>query len=490
MFESAEIGRSIDKKTYEKRLARLRADLLKAQHALAATKVRLVVLIGGVEGGGKTEVARRLVEWLDPRGLQVEAYGDSSDEIAERPPYWRYWTTLPAAGRGALLIGAWYTGPIVKRALKEIGGAEFDRELDRVLAFEAMLTRESTALAKIWLHLSKKGQRRRLRELEENPATAWRVSKRDWAFAGKYDRFRTVSEHALARTGAPEAEWTVIEAADSRYRDLTAGETLLAALRAALARAAQPEAACVPDRPKPPKVSVLTTLDLEKALNDEDYERKLAKQQARIAALTLRLRKDRRSLICAFEGVDAAGKGGAIRRLLSAIDARNARVMSVAAPTDEERAHPYLWRFWRNLPRLGRVTIYDRTWYGRVLVERVEGFCAPADWKRAYGEISAFEGELAESGVIVCKFWLQISPEEQLRRFKSRIKTPFKQYKLTEEDWRNRGKWDAYQAAALDMIEKTGTPESPWTLVEAQDKKWARVKVLKTVADRLEEELG
>ena len=226
------------------------------------------------------------------------------------------------------------------------------------------------------------------------------------------------------------------------------------------------------------------------ALGDKEYAKKLDKQQARIANLTLRLREERRALICAFEGVDAAGKGGSIRRLLSSIDARNARVMSVAAPTDEERAHPYLWRFWRNLPRLGHATIYDRTWYGRVLVERVEGFCAPEDWKRAYGEIAAFEEELSESGVILCKFWLQISPEEQLRRFKSRVKTPFKQYKLTEEDWRNRGKWDAYQAAALEMIERTGTPESPWTLVEAEDKHWARVKVLRTVADRLEEELG
>jgi polyphosphate:AMP phosphotransferase len=476
--------------THEKRLARLRAGLLKAQHALAVTKTRLIVLIGGVEGGGKTEVARRLLDWMDARGLQVEAYGDSSDEIDERPEYWRYWTTLPAAGRGALLIGAWYAGPIVARALKKAGSAEFDRALDRARAFEAMLTRESTALVKIWLHLSKKDQRRRLRELEKDPVTAWRVTKRDWKLAGKYDRFRKASGHALARTSLPEAPWSTIEASDRRERDLAAGETLLAALRAALERAARPEPARVPDRPSPPKLSALTELDLGKSLDEKEYAGELEEQQARIAALTRRLRKKRRSLICAFEGVDAAGKGGAIRRLLSAIDARNARVMAVAAPTDEERARPYLWRFWRNLPRLGRATIYDRTWYGRVLVERVEGFCAPEDWKRAYGEISAFEGELAESGAIICKFWLQISPEEQLRRFRSRIKTPFKQYKLTEEDWRNRGKWDAYQAAAIDMIERTDALEAPWTLIEAEDKRWARVKVLKTVADRLEEELG
>jgi len=490
MFESAEIGRTIDKKSYEKRVVRLRTDLLKDQQELARTHLRLVVLIGGVEGGGKTEVARRLVEWLDARGLQVEAFGDWSEEIAERPEYWRYWTGLPASGRGAILIGGWYTGPIVRRALKETGEGRFDRALDRAMAFEAMLTREDTVLVKLWLHLSKKAQRRRLRELEKDPATAWRVSKRDWDFASKYARFRGVCERALAKTSVPDAPWTVVEAEDRRWRDLSAGEAVLAAVRGGLARAKVAAPANVPDRPKPPALSVISRLDLTKSLDDDEYARKLDKQQARVAELTRLMRREKRALICAFEGVDAAGKGGAIRRLLDSIDARNARVMAVAAPTDEERAHPYLWRFWRNLPRLGRTTIYDRTWYGRVLVERVEGFCSTADWKRAYGEISAFEEELAESGIIVCKFWLQITPEEQLKRFQDRVKTPFKQYKITDEDWRNRGKWDAYQAAAVEMIEKTSAPGAPWTLVEAQDKKWARVKVLKTVADRLEEELG
>ncbi len=490
MFESAEIGRSVGKKEYEKRLDRLRTDLLKTQHALAGTKLRLVVLVGGVEGGGKTSVARRLVDWMDARGLQVEAYGEYSDEEAERPEFWRYWRTLPASGRGSILVGTWYTRPIVQRALKEISEGDFEVALDRISAFEDMLAREDTVIVKLWLHLSKKEQRRRLKQLEKDPATAWRVCRRDWEFCGLYDRFRKVSERALARTGTVRAPWTVIEATDVHYRDLTAGDTVLAAMTDALKRAAAPVPANVPDRPKPPKVTVLSKLDLTKALDADEYARKLDKQQARVAKLTRRMRKQGRSLICAFEGVDAAGKGGAIRRLIASIDARNVRTMAVAAPTDEERAHPYLWRFWRQLPRLGHATVYDRSWYGRVLVERVEGFCAPDDWKRAFGEITAFEEELSESGVVVCKFWLQIGADEQLKRFKDRVKTPFKQYKLTEEDWRNRAKWDAYQAAACEMFEKTGTPFAPWTLVEAQDKRWARVKVLKTVADRLEEELG
>jgi polyphosphate kinase 2 (PPK2 family) len=295
------------------------------------------------------------------------------------------------------------------------------------------------------------------------------VTKQDWEFSKKYDRFREICERALTKTSVAGAPWTVIEATDRRYRDLAAGEAVLSALEAALkgASAAAPKPA--PDRSKPPKISILSRLDLTKTL-EGDHVKKFEKQQTRVALLSRLLRKEGRSLICAFEGVDAAGKGGAIRRLLGAIDVRNARVMAVAAPTDEERAHPYLWRFWRNLPRLGHATIYDR--------------------KRAYAEIVDFESELAESGAIVCKFWLQISPEEQLRRFKDRVKTPFKQYKITEDDWRNRGKWDAYQAAAVDMIEKTSAPDAPWTLIEAEDKRWARLQVMKTVADRLEAELG
>jgi polyphosphate:AMP phosphotransferase len=488
MFEAAELGRTVSKEEFEKRVDGLRAQLISAQHALAGTRLRLLLLIGGVEGAGKTELARRFLGWLDPRGLKVESFADPSDEEEERPEYWRYWRALPPAGHGAILVSSWYSRPIVQRALGKLGEGGFDQALDRAAAFETMLVREDTALVKLWLHLSKHEQKKRLEELESDPLTSWRVTKQDWRYAARYGRFRDASERALARTGAPEAPWTVIEAADRRYRDLAAGAALLKGLQEAVRRGKEPRPAGKPDRPKPPKVSLLSELELGKEAG-KGYEKKFHKRETRLALAARKLRKQGRALICVFEGVDAAGKGGAIRRLLDALDVRNARVMAVAAPTDEEKAHPYLWRFWRQLPRLGQATIYDRSWYGRVLVERVEGFCAPEDWRRAFGEISAFEEELAESGVIVCKFWLQISPQEQLRRFKARVKTPFKQYKITDEDWRNRGKWDAYQAAALDMIEKTSTPYAPWTLIPAEDKRYARLKVLKAVADRLEDEL-
>jgi polyphosphate kinase 2 (PPK2 family) len=231
-------------------------------------------------------------------------------------------------------------------------------------------------------------------------------------------------------------------------------------------------------------------MNLKLALEEEKYDTELSKWQGRLAELMRDPRFKNRSLVCAFEGADAAGKGGAIRRIGAAMDARQYQVIPVAAPTEEERGQPYLWRFWRHLPRKGHVAIFDRTWYGRVLVERVEGYCTENDWSRAYTEINDFEHELADSGVIVVKFWLQISQAEQLKRFKEREKVEFKRFKITEEDWRNREKWDAYQQAICDMVERTSTGNAPWTLVEANDKSYARVKILRTLAERLESELA
>jgi polyphosphate kinase 2 (PPK2 family) len=187
-----------------------------------------------------------------------------------------------------------------------------------------------------------------------------------------------------------------------------------------------------------------------------------------------------------FEGWDAAGKGGAIRRVTAALDARDYKVIPIAAPTDEEKAHHYLWRFWRHLSKAGRVTIYDRSWYGRVLVERIEGFASTEEWMRAYSEINDFEEQLIDSGMVLGKFWVHITKEEQAARFEARAQIPWKAWKLTEEDWRNRDKWDAYESAVNDMIERTSTRKAPWTLIEGNNKHFARVKVLETVCEKLE----
>jgi len=490
MFETAEVGNAVEKSTYKREEAKLRQTLLEAQKALAGSKLAVVVLVGGVEGAGKTHMVNQMLEWLDARGIETHAMGAPSDEERERPPMWRFWRLLPPAGRMGIFLGSWYTEPIVGRAMGTLSGGAFDQAMDRIVDFEEMLDHENVLVVKVWLHLKKELVKKRFEKLEADPLTAWRITKQDWSFFRRYDRFRAVSERALRRTGTGAAPWHIVEATDWRYRNLTVGRLLqdtIAERLDRMAKAPKPERA--PDHPKPPKVSVLTNLDLTRTLSESKYEKALEKLQGDLNRLSRRLYEKRKSLTVVFEGPDAAGKGGAIRRLMQGTDVRDTRVISIAAPTEEERSHPYLWRFWRHLPRLGKVTIYDRSWYGRVLVERVEGFCPKEDWQRAFGEINAFEEQLTDFGIVLVKFWLAITPQEQLRRFKDREVTPYKQYKITEEDWRNRAKWDAYEAAAVDMFERTSGANAPWVQVEAVDKNYARVKVLETVVKRLKRTL-
>jgi polyphosphate:AMP phosphotransferase len=380
----------------------------------------------------------------------------------------------------------------VNRVYERIDENTFQRDLNRIREFERMLTLEGVPVLKYWLHLSKADEKKRIKQLEADPRARWRLHGSARKFLKRYDDFRRVSERALRETSLGYAPWNVVEAADNEYRNLTVATSVLQALEDALAEL-EAQSAKRPTRkpalPKPGRMNVIRRLDLTRSLTETAYDKRLEVAQADVGRLTHKLAKAGRSLTLVFEGADAGGKGGTIRRLTGAMSPYLYRVTGIAAPTDEERAHPYLWRFWRPLPRRGRVTVYDRSWYGRVLVERIEGFARPDEWRRAYAEINEFEEQLAEAGNIIAKFWLAISASEQLRRFKDRQTTPYKQYKITEEDWRNRAKWDAYEAAACDMIERTSTEYAPWVLVEANDKLWARVKVVETVRDRLREAL-
>jgi len=491
VFESAELGHTIDKATFDAELPPLRQALLAAQlRLLQAKRFPVIVLINGVDGAGKGETVNALNAWMDPRHIRSHAFGDPSDEEAERPPMWRFWRALPPAGRIGVLFGSWYTQPIVDRVLGKSRKSDLAQSISTIEHFERMLTDEGALLLKFWFHLGKDRQKRRLRELEKDKKTRWRVTEQDWENFGRYDRFREVSAHTLRETSTGNAPWVIVDGSDERYRTLTVGKAILKAIEQRLdapagSHARQPARETV-SPPVDRELNVLRALDLTHKVDKKTYERELEHYQGKLNLLCRSEKFAKKSLVAVFEGWDAAGKGGAIRRVTGALDARQYAVIPIAAPTEEERVQPYLWRFWRHLPRLGHVTIFDRSWYGRVLVERVEGFCAEQDWNRAYAEINDFEEQLVQSNVVVAKFWLQVSKEEQLRRFEDRQVTDFKKHKITEEDWRNREKWDSYERAICDMVDRTSTEIAPWTLVPAEDKNHTRLTILKTIVARLE----
>ena len=488
MFESAELGQEISKADYEKEVPELREALLDVQHDLRESgKFQVIILIGGVDGAGKSETVKILNEWMDPRFIETNAMGAATEEELAHPPMWRFWRALPPRGKIGIFFGSWYTAPIVNMVYGRIKGRDLDRAMEGVIRFERMLLDEGALILKFWLHLSKDVQKKRLEKLEQNPETRWRVTETEWAHFKVYDQFRKISERALMHTSTPDAPWIIVEGTDPRYRYLTIGKEILGALRRRLdggEQSAVPKPA--PALPPVDEKFQLKSLDFSQNMTKKEYDKELEKYQRKLNLL-VRSRKFRKiSAILVFEGSDAAGKGGGVRRVTGALDPRSYRIIPVAAPTEEEKLHPYLWRFWRNIPRNGNFTIFDRSWYGRLLVERVEGFCSPAGWMRAYGEINDFEEQLARSGGVVIKFWLSITKDEQLKRFREREVTGFKRFKITEEDWRNRKRWNKYELAVGEMIDRTSTDTAPWTVVEANNKYYARVKILKEICARIE----
>ncbi len=493
MFESAELGHKVDKKTYDQQVPGLREALLDAQFDLISRRpFPVILLIGGVDGAGRSESVNLLNAWLDPRHIETHGMGEPSDEERDRPPMWRFWRLLPAKGKIGVFQGSWYSLPLLARVYGEIGNGALEKAMTRINRFERMLADEGALILKYWFHLSKPRQEKRLKALEKDPRTRWRVTERDWRHFRLYDEFFRVSSQCLRTTSTALAPWYIIEGADERYRALTFSRILLDSLRR---RLDEPESVAhhAPAPPTPPRVDtlhVLKALDQSQSLSKPRYQEQLEDLQGRLNLLTRHAGFKDISVVCVFEGSDAAGKGGSIRRITGALDARIYQVIPIAAPTDEEKAHPYLWRFWRHLPRRGRFTLFDRSWYGRVLVERVEGYCSEYDWMRAYNEINEFETQLVEHDMVVVKFWLAITADEQLKRFKARESTGFKRFKITDEDWRNREKWAEYEQAVCDMVDRTSTEIAPWTLVPANDKYHARIQVLRTLCERIEAKLN
>ncbi|MEM7409325.1 MAG: polyphosphate:AMP phosphotransferase [Myxococcota bacterium] len=487
MLESVPETR-LSKKEFEARTPELRVALLMAQRALREAAERSVLLmIAGDDRPGATSVFNRLHEWLDARYLVSRAFGPAFAGEDAYPAFWRYWRDLPAKGRVGVWFGGWPQAQLAKRVRGELDDATYARELEHFEAFERGLAADGVELVKLWVHLPAEDHEKRLKEAE-TPNGEWRLDELDWKICDDFETLRPEAEALLLRTDRAESPWQVLHGGDAQGRDWRAGEIALAALeRAAVAQAPPPPSPSPNSSPSP---TVLDRVDLSSSLEKSDYRERRDAAQRTLFELVNRAEHGGLRTVLVFEGWDAAGKGGAIRRITQAVDARDTRVFPIAAPSGEEHRYPYLWRFWRRLPPAGRLAIFDRSWYGRVLVERIEGFAQEADWRRAYAEINDFEAQLAAAPSVVLKFWLHIDPEEQLRRFEARKDTPHKRHKITDEDYRNREKWAAYTEAVHEMVVRTDTPAAPWHLVPANDKRFARVAVLEHVVRALGESLG
>lgn len=494
MFEIAELGHSVSKADYNEQVPELRTQLLTVQQQLKSCDFPVIILISGVDGGGKGDVINLLNEWMDPRYIRTFAFGTPSDEEKERPKFWRFWRTLPPKGSIGINVGSWYSDPLAKRVSGQIDDNALQIELMEIRQLEQELIDDGALIIKCWLHLKKDEQKKRLKALEKDPETSWMVTDRDKKHLKMYDDFVGVAERVLTDTSTGDAPWLIVEGSDLRYSSLTVGKHICNRIQQQIKRREAEKIARAAFQPPVhilPVVqqNLLDSLDLTLTLEKKDYVQELAFYQGKLNKLAREAHQQHHSTILVFEGWDAGGKGGAIRRLTHAIDARSYQIIPIAAPTDEEKQQHYLWRFWRHIPRAGIMTIYDRSWYGRVLVERVEGYATEQEWQRSYSEIVNFEEALAAHGILVLKFWLHIDKDEQLRRFKEREQIPYKQYKITEEDYRNRDRWDDYQVAVNDMVTRTSTKAAPWILVEANDKKYARIKILKTFCEKLEKAL-
>jgi len=487
-------GRRLTRLEYKHALPKLQDRLLDAQFELRQAQSRAVVMIvTGIPAAGRSEVVNELLGWLDPKLVTVYGFRGMNDVECQRPVLWRYWRIVPPKGRIAILHAGWYQ-ELMQLAGRGRSGKgsrppELKRAVDRIRQLERMLVQDGVSLVKVHLHVAPETQKKRLDALQSDKTTRWRVSTEDRRLARDYHAIERTLESILAATEQPTAPWHVVDGTDAEHRALEVGRRLLAGLEVAQ----RPPAAAPAAPSKAAKLATrvsLTSLPTGARVAEEEYDEQLEQLQGRLALLSRRKHFERHAVVAVFEGMDASGKGGAIRRITAALDARQFRVVPISAPSPDELARPYLWRFWFHLPPRGNYTIFDRSWYGRVLVERVRALAPARDWQRAYAEINEFELQLAEHSVIVAKFWLSVSRAEQLARFGERDRNPLKRFKVDPEDWMNRKHWNEYQRAARDMIARTDTAHAPWTVVAADDKRHARLVVLRALADRIETALG
>ena len=514
MLEKVDLTKKLSKEEYKEKMPHLEAELGRLQRECKALGIPIVIVFEGFGASGKGFQIGRLIQSMDPRGFEVHPIKNETEEERMHPFMWRFWTKTPARGRIAIYDGSWYRRVLIDRFEKRTKNKDLTAAFHSINSFEEQLAEDGNLIIKLLLDIDKKEQKKRFDKLEKNKETAWRVTQGDKERNVHYDEYAAMMEDMLFKTDTDYAPWTIIESMDKRFATLKIYTTVIKAMadqiekvqkekaeKAAkkLAEAEGTEggktdivaeiAKKADEEMKDLQVSILSKTDLSLHYTREEYKEKLDKLQKKMEKLHGELYRRRIPVVLGFEGWDAGGKGGAIKRLTERMDARGYVVNPTASPNDIEKAHHYLWRFWRAMPKDGHVAIFDRTWYGRVMVERIEGFCTTEEWKRAYKEINDMEKDLYDAGAIVIKFWMHIDKDEQERRFRERQENPEKQWKITDEDWRNREKWDQYEDAVNEMLMRTSTDYAPWVVVEGNDKYYARVKVLRTVVEAIEARL-
>ena len=482
------------------KLADLQKKLAVYQQSIKKNKITIIIILEGWGASGKGNVISGIIKELDPRGFKVYTTGESNEEEKKFPLLRRFWTKIPLYGNISIFDRSWYRDVSISAVEDGLSENEVNHRLRDISVMEKMLTDDGYLIIKIFLNITRKEQKKRFSELEKNKSTEWRVTSNDWRHNRMFDAYKSAFQSMIKNTNTQNAPWLIIDANNSRSTVYKAISELCKILKNKLDEIQCDEEIHVENKTsefsvrtgadiKKNPIFSLGEVDLSPTMENKLYKEKLKKLQRRLFELHNEIYLHRRPLIIVFEGWDAAGKGGAIKRLVGGLDPRGYEVIPISAPNEEERNKHYLWRFWSSLPKNGHIAIFDRSWYGRVMVERIEGFCSEQQWKRAYEEINYFERELYERGTIQIKFWLHISPEEQLKRFNERLENPEKNWKITEEDWRNREKWTQYETAVNDMLRYTNTDYSPWIIIPGNDKRYARLNVLENVIFQLENEL-
>lgn len=491
MLERVNLDVELSKTEYQKAYPPLRNELAQLQRKVVETGTPVVIVLEGLEASGKGTAIGNLVRGFDPRGFKVVHIKAPSEEESFRPFLWRFWLNLPGRGEITVFDRSWYGRVLVERVDKLTPNPVWQRAYSEINEFERQIAASGTLVIKLWLHIGKKEQKRRFKRFLKDPYRGWKITKADWRHHKAYNKFIEAANDMLKKTDAPHAPWTVIESHDRRFATVKISRTVARAIQSGLnGKPMKLAAGKTRGRLKDDSAgSVFADVDTSVTMTKEEYTERLEELQETLTEYEYRMYDKRLPAMVVYEGWDAGGKGGNIKRLTEKLDPRGYRVIPIAAPQGEDKTHHYLWRFWRHLPKAGHLTIFDRSWYGRVMVERIEGFCKEDDWRRAYDEINEFERQVAAYPTVIAKFWIHISREEQLRRFKEREATPHKRWKLTDEDWRNREKWDQYETAVSDMIRKTSTSYAPWTIIEGNCKYWARIKALDTLCRAIKSKL-